>query len=532
MNQVSEYNRMHILELLKNKEIDIYKPNYKKAKNYKNIADELIFVSCYTHNGINIECNRYMRIEEFIERFLLSEKDATKHYDCKYDMGNKVKLKKEDCSYAALAREIDKQKLKKEVEKNIKFPNSKNSGECQSEKENVAINFYRKNGYVDQIKSHLNIDLNSFDKGNLKYQSEKFKILYLFYKLNTKDFPKTRIIELIGKKSMENIDNTSLGWETNNGEVIKIIKSNLEKEMDLQSISNIKNAIREIVILWDTVIESYLYDSEVSYGLGLTDEIDEEFEIDMLIDSLESAKYKSSENLSSKTGFSPVELLYLRILQYEQLGQIEDLKKINAIKPEANYNVPSEMIPKMKEFSKILINSSDIENYILENLREIDKYVYLKNDVNKEERRRIRENTGKQKKLLSFFLRAKPLFDIGEVPVLLVVSCLQAILIDSKNETFDYVFHGYQDTKSHKPKVNAALKKDGQVLDALKMYWVSKVNFHWYSNIGRYEFICNINKLVNVCDNILLHILNSDDDLEMKDKNKFYCTVFLENICI
>jgi hypothetical protein len=105
-----------------------------------------------------------------------------------------------------------------------------------------------------------------------------------------------------------------------------------------------------------------------------------------------------------------------------------------------------------------------------------------------------------------------------ELTELFIVSCLQAILTDSSNETFDYIFYGYQDHMKRKPHVQGALKGGKPPYDALKIYWVRKVLDHWYANIGRYDLRSKLRELEKICDDILGRILaccNIDEMLKM-----------------
>ncbi len=67
----------------------------------------------------------------------------------------------------------------------------------------------------------------------------------------------------------------------------------------------------------------------------------------------------------------------------------------------------------------------------------------------------------------------------------------------------------------HKPHVQGALKGSGEMIDALKLYWIRKVMDHWYANIGRYDIRCKEKEVVNLCDNILMKILSCSGIPEM-----------------
>ena len=143
---------------------------------------------------------------------------------CIYAMGSKEKLKKDDCSYYALAKGI----IALENMDDKDFDSDDMKSFINGEAKELAPIFYRKDGgYLSQIKSHLNIDLELFDKDNFRDQCEKYKILCMFYMLKEKY--NKEVIQLLGEPSMENIDNSSLGWKTKNGDIIHYIINLLEK---------------------------------------------------------------------------------------------------------------------------------------------------------------------------------------------------------------------------------------------------------------------------------------------------------------
>ena len=94
--------------------------------------------------------------------------------------------------------------------------------------------------------------------------------------------------------------------------------------------------------------------------------------------------------------------------------------------------------------------------------------------------------------------------------------------MDDQRETFDYIFHDYQDHFKHKPPVQGALKNDNHVVDALQCYWSRKVTDRWYSNIGRYHMRMKAREFEEVCDDILEGILSKPSLNEMWETHNQY----------
>ena len=133
---------------------------------------------------------------------------------------------------------------------------------------------------------------------------------------------------------------------------------------------------------------------------------------------------------------------------------------------------------------------------------ELAKYVYLKHETEKEERRKIRNSKEKVVKILNYCILAKPLFKIEDnVTKLLIISCLQAIILDKRDETVPYPIHRPKNRK-REIRVQAALKSN-EPYDFMRIYWVRKVANHFDANIGRCDIWQDIQFLESLCDIIM-----------------------------
>jgi hypothetical protein len=518
-----------INEFLKSHGVVIRDCDYKNSKGFAKIKNTWVLG----------DASGTMTLEEFIERYLLSENEAIRTYESIYDMGNHYELADEECDDIALAKEIirisesiDVDEIK-EWEMDGKYRDKaaeRKAMEVEGKTIELVDNFNRKGGLKERLKSILNFDLALFEKNNTEHKAEICKIIYFFHMLENKHIPKMlgdsrsyfNVLQFFDKPSMENIDNSFLGMETRNGIIIKYIKTSLEKELSLQAKANIKNAISYIVGSWDEFLDNKRIHADFLAGYGC------ECNFDEIINLLNSVSQKplTSEKITGSrwTQFSPIETLYLKVVQHEYLGQIKDISTVNSIQIEADYDVPSDLIEEMKQLDKRKIDINNIEKYIDENALKIEKYIYFRTESDKENRRRIRDCKEKVVKLIEFCSRARPLVNMENVLTeLFIISCLQAILTDSGNETFNYTFYGYQNYQKRKPQVQGALKGDKSPNDALKNYWVRKVMDHWYANIGRYGLRSKLRELEMICDDVIRRILAcSNIDEMLKTHSSYY----------
>lgn len=476
--------------------INIHDKNYKKSEKYREVRDIRIFGFDYGS----------MSLDEFIERFLLTKNETFYTYESIYDLGVSIDLG-DGCEDIDVAIEI----------LNVLESEAIDENDIEAEAVDLATGFKRPGGLIDRMKNYLNFDLEAFDKEDKQYKRERCKILYFFYMLENKYFPKTNILMLLSKPSMENIDNSLIGMQTYNGMITKLIKESFEKELSLSVKNKIKKSVEEIVSTWDNILDNanILMDFFCENG----HEYDFEETICILSPGLEENEIKTPP----KYTLSPIETLYLKVVQLEYLGNIIDISKINNVPENYMYNVPSEYIEEMKKFHYSPIDINNIEQYIDENAQKISKYVYLKASISKDEVRRIRASKQKVHKWINFCVRAKPLLMIDDIAnELQIISFLQAIILDEQSETFNYTFHGYQNYIKHMPQVQGALKNDKYVVNALQCYWVRKVTDHWYANIGRTDVRNKVRRMEHACDSILNEILNYPNLDEMAEIHKSY----------
>ncbi len=476
------------------KGIDIHGRYYKTSKEYKKIRDERIF------GGSDFSS---MSLDEFIERFLLSEQEVVNTYESIYEMGNPQELTEDQCEDISVAKEI------------ITMYTFIQEADVEAEAYEFVKKFYRKGGLLDRLNKSLQFDLDAFDKNNKRYKRERCKIIYFFYALEHDGFDGYNVLDLLSKPSMENIDNRFLVSTTCNGKIIRAIKSPLEKELPMQMKGQIKKGVAEIVAEWDNILSNayllmdFLYENECEYDFEST--------IHILMSGSEDSK------VSYENTFSPIEVLYLKLVQHEYMGNVKDIDMINGIQKNYDFNISPEIMEEMQKLHYSLIDIENVEQYIENNAKRISKYVYLREKTNKDEVKKIRNAKKKVHKWLDFCTRAKPMLDIRHVSnELQIISFLQAVVLDDASELFEYTFYHYENKNKHMKHVQAALKNDDYVPHALQCYWVRKVTDRWYANIGRYDGRLKVRELEKTCDRILEEILSEPTLFGMQKKHEFY----------
>jgi|GEM_PF-2221917 len=512
--------KQDMLKFLQRNDVDIYDYDYKKSENYIKIKNTQIFNSNYGK----------MSLEEFIERYILTKNEVLDTYNSIYDLGNPYELSDEECEDTALASEIislsasdeskaDIKKWGKSKDKQDRVAVREAKNAEQESANELASLFSRPGGYRDRLKNFLSLDLDLFDNKILRNKRENAKILFFFYMLEKEYFPETNVIKLLNTPSMENIDNFDLGLETYNGNIIRFIKNSLEKEMSSVIRWKIKDTLQSIMFEWNHFWVDIFLKTDSMTNVGPEYNFEEKIALSLLQPLPEKIILK---NNVTKYSHSPIETLYLKVLQHEYLGQITDIFKVNLNQREVDCRKRLKFIKEMEQLAGCPIDINAVEKYIVDNIFEVAKYVYLKSKTTRDQRNRILNSKEKVRRWIDFCIRSNIFINVNDILTeLLLVSCLQAIL-DDKNDTFNYTFPLYQDHMKHIPTVSAVLKNSKRTLDALQIYWVRKVMDCLYANIGRHNFRTQFRDLENLCDVILIKLFSRPSCVEMLEVHEVY----------
>ena len=493
--------------LLINYEIDILSPDYRQTEGYKREADALIRIDEYS----------LMAMDEYIEHFLLDKHNVYDLYESIYSMGNPYELTEDECTDEAVAKAI----IQIEGKEGEWFV------------EDLAKTFTRKGGYIQQLKEHLQIDLDSFDNRKIRNCHDRAKILFFIYTLK-KAYSEVNILQMLGNPYMENIDNSFLGWKTSNGDYVKYVQHEIEKEIAPELKTNVRKATSLVVDSWGD--RMMLYGWNIAHILNAGCDISEDMNsITAYLQELVVIEKPICDKVFPPT---PIGSLYLKLVQNEYLGQMYDLLDIYKKTAKIHYPVPpEEYMKEMWKFQAKRMSREDIDLFFTpENVQEKAKYIYLKEKISKEERRRIRRSKEKVFRFLDFFNLADPFNEynmMDNATELLIISCLQVILLDEQNEIFEYNFHGFEGRpweRKGKIRVQAALKTDNRTYDALQVYWVRKVMDRSYANLGDSRIREITNKFEKLCVEVLAKILNCSTIAEMLEMHNYYSERLQSNL--
>jgi len=468
-----------------------------------------------------------------------------------YDIGNTAK-------YKSLARDIIEytgygydSKTEDEI---AAWANSKDPWDIRAAKaaldadadsiRSVVHTLTREGGLIDRLKTCIDFDISLFDEYNEDYQHEIRKILYFFYTLEHKNFKSIskelkihrtgkmkgkereyfNILDFLKNPTIESIDYSAHDLATFNGKITKYIKDFLEAELPLIKQDKIVHYVQMISGTWDDFLRSTIFRIDLLGWQG--HEFEKIIESHLLQPAPES-EYKIYADKDKAYTLSPTETLYLKILQFEHLCTMIDVSKIDENNNETNYNVSSEFI---KEFRMLSCEPiKDIEKYISENAPKLARLVWYNEKTDGEKNRTIKRYTEKVQNWVKFCIWARIITDVEDsITEMLIVSCLQAFIVDKDLDFKDYNFHLSQLYMKHLPTDQSVLTYEGfaPIPSAKQVYWVHRVLDRLYANAGMYGIRKKLRGYVNNCYESIKVIFSCPNLDEMLEVHKHYFNYF------
>lgn len=550
-----------IFSLHKN-EVYIYQDDYKSSEKYIAIKDKWI-----SFNNDDI-----MPIENYIEYFLIDRLSLIDLYaqESIYAMGNPYELDDEECRLADTLmtvspisedNEYEEQRSypnrSAEIDDKIKAANSSFIRQLRREGSWISHKYKRAGGLVTRLSRDLHFHITAFPPVK-EYKAEICKIIRFFTvlehtemisvingkkskaKKEEKNEPYFNITDFLSRPSMESTGKKFLRNAKSkrfNGKITDFIKNELEKEANLKEnsateINRIQEEFKNITDSWTKLFKSIHkavdtnqkvdFDQMIRVCNSIVPPVPSYEEIKRLY----SFRNPESENCSQKAinpySASPIAALYFKILQFECLGEIEDRRMLNKIEMNLDYNAPQYFIEEMSTYKNQFVDRTNVEEHIKNKIEFFAKCVYPKSDIGPAEKKKISYHIKDVISVLECCTYAgKIVKSENEIPILLIISCLQAILLDEDDLEDEYIFYDYQHhlNSSHAPKISCKPAKKLCVA-VQKLYWAQRVEAHWYANLGKFELYCKSKAFEERLYRILARLYSTDNIEEMRQYSK------------
>lgn len=471
--QYDEIINTFILSELKAKSIDIDDDDFINSDAYMKIKSNLIL----------FPKEMSVTYDYFIEKCILTQERINQIKPGLYDIGTKRTLQPEQLKYSCLYQEILNESNVNDVE-------------------NIRQKFDGENsGIKTLLKDKIGISLSEFE--NEKY--EQLKLLKLLYKL-IKDNANQNLFLILTKPSLENVDNSIVGFSGKNGSVFTEAKSEAMKEITPEFIRDVKLQLAKVGKREELFLNT----------IRLCKRRPDFFKI---IEQFQTKAHEIERKFDVMTivpnKHTLFETFFLKLLQAEMTARFSDFTELNI------YVMYCEKFPEEKIINSThtfngSIDKNNISEFINSNINGIVKLI-INNEV---------PDKKLMKKLLSYTPYVNSIINLHEehstsdyttyrVPELMVISCLQEIWeTDLSKEEYIYTYHGY---KSSCKTLISKLKNINYAEEMYQIIWVVKTKDRYDVNLGFKKQLIEIYKTETILDNIFSGILsiNNLDDIQL-----------------
>lgn len=472
-------------------EIDISSNDYYKDEKFKMLEKEFVFAGIWIPKSW------------WIEKNIVGQERLKEIYGI-YAMGVKHEYSQSELQNSAWMNEL--------AEK-YRDAKMKTKGEFIRLPKYIEQYFFRKKtenssgaGLVERLKS-VGFDIDKFEYP--KEKIEKIKLLYFLFCFEFDN--KVKIQPFLSNPTLENVDNTFVGDETRNGELMACLKNNLLKEIDPDYVSILKKCLDDIISQWERQIIYVRYLAFAGKDIDYLKEINDDLEW-----------------ILSKIGKSPIlyedsllETFYLKLSLHEVIGRENDLLDVSGKHLEELSGPNEYQLKKYKEIDEeeLEINWEGEEqyktifDYINGHKRMLAQCVFGKDDINSNDYKKLARANDGLREYLNFLKENTKASFIERIPVLFVISCLQEIILIDKKEKIENTFyrHEAKDIRT----LNSEIFHGKEALRKNQYAWIAKVMRRYNANRGNSEVSMWERKIEDNLDFLLLEVYKSNSLREM-----------------
>lgn len=424
-------------------------PEYKKLARCK----------VHLNNDENSIREGIVNVDYYCEKYILQQEQINKLKLGIYDINTTHIIDDSEVTYDKLAEELY-------VECNKKV-----------DQKTIYDRLVGRSGIRVDLKKHLKIDLSNYTKEKIA----RNKLLKLLYKLEkSEEQGKKRkgknVTLLLSKPTLENIDNSAIAYQTTHGELVNYIKNEIMKELTPKFIGTVK------LLVWYIATDMPANVLNVLMGkIGgnvLDSWLFERFA--MVENLLKKLVLGANEvrDMKSQNKHTLFELLFLKIIQSENIAREENLIKINQwiLNLKWDYTEPINLIKCQMH------QEADVRGFIKKNIKIIVLYVYNNDNPSEEQRQEVLDGVEHYEKIFDLMERHTktkysfyPLLDW-------IVACIQTYL-KCKKEDLKY-YNKYYCSDGNPKTLISVLKNEGRGQEAYEICWVSMVQYRYYANQG------------------------------------------------
>ena len=317
--------------------------------------------------------------------------------------------------------------------------------------------------------------------------------------IKTKDGDKKEdrinIFKMLNNPTLENVDNSNSGDITRNGEIMFRMKNDLFLEIPLKTMHNYNHTIIHIIYRIECIIfasNDFLIESD-----NLKPLIDK---ISLLPPYDEYINY--SQNITDKKSnlFCDV---YLKLLQHENLGRINDILSISV-------DDVLKMLPVGQRFYKMdmgkVILKAEAHNYLKSNRASLAKIVFESDSVDSNDLKRYDNAVENIDNLIDILSRNTRLCDSELIREALLVVILQCYIFINKTKGIKNPFFHYK--TSDKKTLRNEMNLGTDALDKNQLAIATLIYDTYYAKCGKKEIRNIVNQFHTYADNIIKMLMS------------------------
>ena len=430
--------------------------------------------------GIDLSTDSYIdnpKFKELFKRFVTEDMaSVTEAWWVEKNFVGQERLEKIYSPYAfGIERKLTKEELKDSAWQTVladKYPDK-----CRTQKD-IWKYFYRDEGGDTDSKKGLikRLEKVGFYLDDFKDDQDKVKLLFLLYCFETEN--NVQLVPFLSNPSIENVDDSFVGLETKNGELMSFLKRNIAKELPKGYAARVRDCLVAIGRQWEAQLEKIVI--RIDYSL------DGEYlsELQRIARQMKSGVKTMLEMPRAEYEEPLLQTAYLKLSQHEDAGLEMDIIDVNL----ANQDEEEPVKYRPDEYRQLAykpINKRDIAKYLKESKEEIITLVYEKDDISAYDKTRYDVIVDKFSEYLDMLNLNTKLSDAEIVPKLYAIAYMQELLKIDKKYRIENFYYRYKTTelKTLNNEVNNGIQAKRKSQLAL----IRRVNKRFYRYAGKQE---------------------------------------------
>jgi hypothetical protein len=238
-----------------------------------------------------------------------------------------------------------------------------------------------------------------------------------------------QLSKMLGNPTLENVDNSAVMKETRNGDILRKLKEDISLEMPFERVYSCNYVLIDIIGDMDKLRDYTRKILMQKEDINLA-ELQHDIEQIPLPSKIES-KCSEPENL--------FELVYLKLIQHENMGRTKDIESIN---------VTFEDYPKANQLFDSLVKDVEVptyeaKEYLMENRNRLAIIVFEKSKLSSNEFRKYDTAVTNIDKMIDVVC-SNTMAKGNYLPEKLLITILQVYIHFDKNHLIENFFYGYK----------------------------------------------------------------------------------------